>query len=59
MNCLEADVKKKVSTWMFGTYQNPTDQIKNNIRFVSNPRGLPEDFDTTGTYHPKRIQVQL
>ena len=59
INCLEADVKKKVSTWMFGTYQNPTDQIKNNIRFVSNPKGLPSEYDVSHTYHPKRIQVQL
>jgi|14_taG_2_1085336.scaffolds.fasta_scaffold05416_5 hypothetical protein len=59
INCLEADVEKKVSTWMFGTYQNPTDQIKNNIRFVSNPKGLPSEYDVSHTYHPKRIQVQL
>ena len=58
MSCLEADVKNKVSTWMFGTYPHPTDQIKNNIRFVSNPRGIPEDFAKSGIYHPKRIQVQ-
>ena len=57
LNCLEADVKKKVSTWMFGTYQNPTDQIKNNIRFVSNPRGLPQDKLSWPGYHPKRVSV--
>ena len=58
LSCLEADHNNKISTWMFGTYLGATDQIKNNVRFVSNPRGLPGEYDISNTYHPKRIQVQ-
>lgn len=58
IKALDYDVNKKVSTWMFGTYAHPTDEIRNNIRFVSNPRGIPEDLLSWPAYHPKRIQVQ-
>lgn len=56
---LEMDEKKKISTWMFGTYTHPTDEIVNGVRFVSNPRGIAEDLASWPSYHPKRIQVQF
>jgi len=59
IKALEMDEKKKISTWMFGTYPHPTDEIVNGIRFVSNPRGLGHDVLSWPSYHPKRIQVQF
>ena len=59
MKALEMDTKNKVTTWMFGTYPHPTDEIVNGVRFVSNPRGLAHDFTRWSSYHPKRIQVQF
>jgi len=57
IKALEVDTKKKISTWMFGTYPHGDDEIINGVRFVSNPRGIAEDFASWATYHPKRIDL--
>ena len=57
IKALEVDTKKKISTWMFGTYPHGDDEIVNGVRFVSNPRGIAEDFASWATYHPKRIDL--
>jgi hypothetical protein len=35
----------KISHWIFGHAHQDWDKIINNIRFVSNPRGRPDDFN--------------
>jgi len=57
IKCLESDTKGKVSTWMFGTYLHADDEIISGVRFVSNPRGLPQDKLSWPGYHPKRVSV--
>jgi hypothetical protein len=57
MSAVKADVNKKISTWCFGSYSSCTDEIRNGIRFVSNPRGLTHDLGSWPTYHPKRISL--
>lgn len=50
---LEKDVKKKVSTWMFGTYPHAVNEIRDGIRWVSNPKA--DNF----VYNPRPIQVRF
>ena len=36
---------KKVTHWIFGHIHKPWDKTINGTRFISNPRGRPEDYD--------------
>ena len=36
---------KKLKTWIFGHTHNQFDKTINNVRFLTNPRGRPEDFN--------------
>ena len=56
---LSADINGKISTWCFGhihTYH--VDTRKDGIRYVSHPRGRPNDA-IFPTYYPKRIDTEL
>ena len=46
---------KKISHWIFGHAHNSTDE-KNDIHFISNPRGRPEDYNRI-EYDVKQITV--
>lgn len=48
---LKPDTEKKVSTWVFGTYDKPVDTVIGNVNYVSNPKNENE------TYWAKRITV--
>ena len=50
---LSKDVNKKVSTWMFGTYPHAINEIRDGIRWISNPKA--DNF----VYNPKPIQVRF
>jgi len=51
--CLEKDTNKKVSTWMFGTYPHAVNEVRDGIRWVSNPKA--DNF----VYNPRPIQVRF
>lgn len=51
----EADTENKISTWCFGHYHRPVDQIYNGIRFVNNCRGKGDSDWRQTVYQPKRI----
>lgn len=47
---------KKISHWIFGHTHQVWYDINNNIQFICNPRGRPEDFDRT-EYKIKQIII--
>lgn len=54
---IRADVNKKVKTWCFGHYHaEACDTVIDGIRYVSNPRGRPDDT-IFPVYYPKLITV--
>lgn len=56
-NVFAADVKKKISTWCFGHYHMAAwDKVINGVRYVSNPRGRPDD-SLFPIYYPKLITL--
>lgn len=50
---LETDTEKKVTHWVFGTYNKPVDTYLNYINFVSNPK------NQYGIYHAKRLTISI
>ena len=52
-NMLESDTEKKVTHWIFGTYQKPVDTIIDNINYISNSR------NQYGPYHAKRLSITI
>jgi len=56
---LAEDTEKKIAMWCFGHYHMPIDTIKNNIRYVSHPRGRGNTIYSQSVYYPKRIEIKL
>lgn len=54
---LSSDTEKKVTTWCFGHYHWPVDQVIDNVRYVSNPRGRIDSPWHRNPYFPIRIEV--
>jgi hypothetical protein len=52
-NILESDTEKKVSHWIFGTYDKPVDTTIDNINYISNSK------NQYGPYHAKRLSVSI
>jgi hypothetical protein len=50
---LAADTEKKVSHWVFGTYDKPVDTLMNNIQYISNPH------NKYGPYWAKRLTLLI
>jgi len=48
---LTKDINNKVSTWMFGTYPHAVNELRDGIRWISNPKA--DNF----VYNPRKIQV--
>ncbi len=59
MQAMAADTENKICTWCFGHYNGSVDQIRSGIRFINNPRGMPNDPWPMVNYFPKRITVDL
>lgn len=54
---LEADVNGKITTWCFGHYHDEAcDRTIDGIRYISNPRGRPDD-SIFPIYYPKLITL--
>jgi len=52
-NILTADTEKKVSHWVFGTYNKPVDTTIDEINYLSNP------YHRYGPYWAKRLTVLI
>lgn len=52
-NMLEADTEKKVTHWVYGTYNKPVDTTIDNINYISNPK------NQYGPYHAKRLSITI
>lgn len=50
---LDADTEKKVSHWVFGTYDKPVDSFIENVNYMNNPR------PAKAPYWPKRITILI
>jgi hypothetical protein len=50
---LEADTEKKVSHWVFGTYNKPVDIEIENVNYISNSK------NQYGPYYAKRIAISI
>lgn len=56
---LDHDPNGKISTWCFGhLHNNHIDMRRDGIRYISHPRGRPDDA-IFPIYYPKRIDTQL
>ena len=56
---LDHDPNGKISTWCFGhMHDYHIDTRKDGVRYVSHPRGRPDDA-VFPIYYPKRIDTQL
>lgn len=54
---LSFDTNKKISTWCFGHYHTlACDEVINGVRYISNPRGRPDDTMYTN-YYPKLVKL--
>jgi predicted phosphohydrolase len=56
---LEEDTEHKIDTWVFGHYHKPVDQVRDGIRYVSNPRGRPNTPWSQNPYYPRRIDIEI
>jgi hypothetical protein len=52
-NILEADTERKVSHWIFGTYNKPVDLTIDNINYISNPK------NQYSPYYAKRLTISI
>jgi hypothetical protein len=52
-NILESDTEKKVTHWIFGTYDKPVDTTIDNINYISNSK------NQYGPYHAKRLTISI
>lgn len=50
---LTADTEKKVSHWVFGTYDKPVETTINDIQYLSNP------YNQYGPYWAKRLNILI
>ena len=53
---LDYDYQGKIKTWCFGHAHDAYDKTINNVRYVSNPRGRPTDFNRR-VYYPKLVTL--
>jgi hypothetical protein len=51
------DTECKISTWCFGHYHRPVDQVNSGIRFVNNCRGHGDTQWRQTVFQPKRIEI--
>jgi hypothetical protein len=54
---LKEDTEHKIKTWCFGHYHLPIEVVRNNITYVSNPRGQGDSTYSQSAYYPKRVRV--
>lgn len=52
-SCVDYDTEKKVSHWVFGTYDNVVDITINNINYINNT------YNSSRNYWAKRITVKV
>jgi hypothetical protein len=52
-NILESDTEKKVTHWIFGTYDKPVDTTIDNINYISNSK------NQYGPYYAKRLTISI
>jgi hypothetical protein len=52
-NILEADTERKVSHWVFGTYNKPVELTIDNINYINNAK------NQYGPYHAKRLSISI
>jgi hypothetical protein len=52
---IDEDTENKITTWCFGHYHRPVDQLHRGIRFVNNCRGRGDSDWRQSVYQPKRI----
>ena len=50
---LNSDTEKKVSHWVFGTYNKPVDITLNEVQYLSNP------YNQYGPYWAKRVSILI
>ena len=50
---LPADTEKKVSHWVFGTYDKPVETTINGVQYLNNP------YNQYGPYHAKRLSITI
>ncbi len=53
---LQYDTNNKIKTWCFGYSPAPIDYTVAEVRYVSNPRGMPEKKDDRA-YYPLRVEI--
>jgi UDP-2,3-diacylglucosamine pyrophosphatase LpxH len=54
----DEDTENKIKAWCFGHYHMPIDTIKDNCRYISNPRGRGNTPYSQAAYYPKRITIK-
>jgi hypothetical protein len=52
-SCSQYDTEEKLSHWIFGTYENIVDVVKNNINYISNP------YYKSKNYWAKRLTIEI
>jgi hypothetical protein len=52
---LKEDTENKIKIWCFGHYHKSVEVVKNNISYISNPRGISNSIHSQVAYYPKRI----
>ena len=52
-SCSQFDTEKKISNWVFGTYENVVDITIDNVNYVNNP------YFKSRNYWAKRITVKI
>lgn len=56
-DCLAEDTEHKIRVWCFGHLHQAVDTLRDNVRYVCNPRGRPgTEWFRTG-YRPQRIDI--
>lgn len=52
----DLNTKGKMTTWVFGHLHQAKDEVLDGIRYISNPRGIPEHQNAQKIYYPKFIK---
>jgi predicted phosphodiesterase len=50
------DLDKKIKVWCYGHVHRCNDRMIDDIRYVSNPRGIPQHMDSQKIYYPLCIK---
>lgn len=53
---VNADFRKKIKTWVFGHNHDQKNDLYKGVRFISNPRGRPNDYNRE-VYFPIVIKI--